>query len=1283
VDLDGLLALVARSRRDILPFVGSGLTLAAGAPGDATLARDLARRTGVDEGTLTVVTRDAEDRHGAAAVQAHVAEIFSGLRLRPTPALTAVCGAPGRRVLTTNYDDGLEQAARARDLEPITLRPNDARIVDDGPGEGQLYVIHLHGIPDEPSSIVLPGATTHGLADDEIFTRFVSAVMAPRILVYLGFSLGAGESHLREIVRWLGAQPENTQRQYLLQDRAGLADRRGELENLSTYRNVTVVEYYADPRHTAVERVAVALAPREDDELAWVWPPLLRVRAGEDDDRLRSRITGFDYEYGEPTDVQFADDVLAESRSLVVGGPGLGKTTLLDNLPHFDPKRPHARAQLRDFRSAEPPERGILKLLRGIRVEELDAGDALLALDGLDEVDEGLENNAVAAVLAAIDQWPSHTWVVTSRPGRAAAALAATGMPEFRLFASRRWARAYLETRAVPPDRVARALLDGYGLGDLLAIPALAKRLADHLLQDGSDVTPLKLLVDQQHQAARDEADRHRQATASLADWLRSVAIALELRGRTSAPIQELVDLRGPGELSAAEARRRLVEVTLLADMPGTTAFPAKTLQEGLVADAILQTRDVVETVRQIAMAEIAGRPRLRDDLELTLDLVFEHADRDTRRGLRELDPLRWARTVPTRGDEHDAREAFELIWAWHAERALAFALAGEEGLRTTRQAITEIVRRWPQVALERRETLERDLCDERPAARLRALTVLSALPTADDRTAGWLVPLLSDGAARVVELAAGTAARLRVREAEDALTALLKARNDLVRIAALRALVELVDADRLPQLAARVKVADDLRRVSRRLNERLDLDTAIALVRTRDDMNATTAWLVDRLVDTAHPGAWTATRVAALAQACAARHGSGMPDPQRLATVFARHPQEAIAAVQVARVGGKPYAPRQQLLALARLDASLLAGDGHADLRAAVAGAVAEEEERARREADSDRAMRLRELLDARGVDVDARELLDLLPPRRDIDARHRDMLLEIVDRWWPEAGFPEDIDERHHALLELGASIEAPLTVERWMQLLDEHAAAPRFGRYPLGCDTVTWWLHQTYGPQYDNALIQRIDGADGDELRTLAVIGHAGPPGAVTDAVIARLRASGPATPAWRSVVGLMADRADAAGTVHELLTPDVPPDVRAYIIAGLARTGDAAAQAEHVGDVARRVEAGERPERLAHWKPAETPELLAALGRLADAALTHGANELRGSALGHLGQWTDPAVLDVLDDLVRRHDDDDAWIAITRDNAARRFATRAVLDRLAPRLADVAAFFDTLV
>lgn len=521
MNLDALIALVTTERDRVLPFVGSGLTLAAGAPSAADLAGDLAHRTKVpcnpDRPSLTAVTRDAEDHHGTLLVQRHVAEIITGLRLRPTPALTAICGTPGRRVLTTNYDDGIERAARSRGLEPIILLPDDARVVDDRPDEGQLHVIHLHGIPDDPASLVLPGATTHGLDDDSVFNAFVRSVMAPRILLYLGFSLGTSESHLHRIIRWLGAKPHGAGRHHLLVDRKEVIRRTAEMEQLTTYRNVTVVPYEADALHTAVERVAVALAPLEEHELTWVYPPLLCLGQDDDEESLRRRMSGFDFEWGDRGDVSQPADLLGDDPCVIVAGPGMGKTTLLERLPTFAPNRPTGTAQLRDFRPTRCPQDAIDRLLRPLPVAVLRGRGGLMLLDGLDEVDEELEEDAVRAILAALNHWPDHTWVIASRPGRAADALSARSVVTYRMLASRRWARTYLETRSVPPDRMRRALFDGYGLGDLLAIPLFAKRLADRLLADDyADTGPLDLLVDEQYAAAEREAVRHRHATTSL-----------------------------------------------------------------------------------------------------------------------------------------------------------------------------------------------------------------------------------------------------------------------------------------------------------------------------------------------------------------------------------------------------------------------------------------------------------------------------------------------------------------------------------------------------------------------------------------------------------------------------------------------------------------------------------------------------------------------------------------------------------------------------------------------
>lgn len=117
MNTEELIAVLCTERAHVVPFVGSGMAAAAGAPPTSVLACELARRCGLsapNDAGLVDVTAQAEAAFGASAVKERLAEIVTGWRLHPTPALTALCGVPAGRVLTTNYDDGIERSARAR-----------------------------------------------------------------------------------------------------------------------------------------------------------------------------------------------------------------------------------------------------------------------------------------------------------------------------------------------------------------------------------------------------------------------------------------------------------------------------------------------------------------------------------------------------------------------------------------------------------------------------------------------------------------------------------------------------------------------------------------------------------------------------------------------------------------------------------------------------------------------------------------------------------------------------------------------------------------------------------------------------------------------------------------------------------------------------------------------------------------------------------------------------------------------------------------------------------------
>ncbi len=291
----------------VLPFVGAGMSIAAGAPPAETLAAELARRAGVgvsDGASLTEVSASGEAAVGALSMQEHLAEIITGLRLKPTPALTALCGVVAGRVLTTNYDDGVERAAASRGLDPVPLLPTDPRMLEP-PQEGELQVVHLHGLPGTPSSLVLPGRSTNALVSNSVFERFLSATMAPSNVLYLGFSFGLAELHLRSLLAWLSTEVEEAAEHFLLLPEEDVRERKDDMAVFEGFGLVKVVAYETDARHSWVERVATTLAPRAapDGERpsswrarpTWVQPVMVRSAPGEDREQLQQRIAGFDY----------------------------------------------------------------------------------------------------------------------------------------------------------------------------------------------------------------------------------------------------------------------------------------------------------------------------------------------------------------------------------------------------------------------------------------------------------------------------------------------------------------------------------------------------------------------------------------------------------------------------------------------------------------------------------------------------------------------------------------------------------------------------------------------------------------------------------------------------------------------------------------------------------------------------------------------------------------------------------------------------------------------------
>lgn len=176
--------------------------------------------------------------------------------------------------------------------------------------------------------------------------------------------------------------------------------------------------------------------------------------------------------------------------------------------------------------------------------------------------------------------------------------------------------------------------------------------------------------------------------------------------------------------------------------------------------------------------------------------------------------------------------------------------------------------------------------------------------------------------------------------------------------------------------------------------------------------------------------------------------------------------------------------------------------------------------------------------------------------------------------------------------------------------------------------------------------------------------------------------RLRELSPEDRYWNNSAGLLIGE-KTIGLGRTLLTLNLPPGTRQYLIRELAREGDADAQTDVIARLVASVTAGEQPEPP-HWtRDISEPNVLDELAALARTAIDHDAPKVLGFALGAIQKNESDHALTLIADLAAEFGDGHPDIGIRAEQVQRRRATRAVLDRLPQTVAQAAAWFETYV
>jgi SIR2-like domain/HEAT repeats len=840
--------LLAREREDIVPLIGAGLGVAAGLPSAAVLAATLRERSGCElsaaAGDFGGVCRELEGSIGIEALARLVGGAITPVEPTPTSSLMAIARCPTALILTTNYDDAIERSVAAIGKNPARLCLGDPRI-GETPKEGEVFVVHLHGVAEEPETMILTTAQRDELMEDQPYLSRLRALVLGRRVVSLGLRLSAEEPHLRAELRALGRLGGERVPLVILPE--GEVD-----EELSILEGDRLIEFHrTDPSqdYLEVRQCAQLIAPLPTDPTEiidsradpvfppFLPPPLLGPEQLAEADRDPAvTVLMAETEHGSLADLT---EVAAAQRALLIAAPGRGKTWALRRLGEMNA----GRAVFCDLRDLQPdtgdPERAFARLVgrsgeafddrtpRPAR-EALREGSFIFLLDGLEEATLGDHAGVVSAILAAADEWPQHSYVVATRPTSEAGRLLDAGFARFVIEGSEGWGRRYLRLAGITEEQIAHLFEVAPTIGPQLAIPRYAARIGREL-QEETEGVPLasgsfERLMRGERTNLEESANRLGVEVAELLAWARRLAAMIELRGETDAAIEEIAALPGPEGRSSRAACEELVQVALLRDLPDRARFSAQVSQETLCADAILAAEDPIAALTHLAIAEVDGRPVFRDDIEHTLDLVFEGSPAELRRELRGLDALRWARTQGD-GDLEAVAEAIDVIRSWHRERRLWIPYSGENQLRGPGEALKFLHGISPASLEALRGELRAECRNEERTVRGNAIEMLGMLPP-DEETEAILRDLLADPDDVVRRQAAHIVADFKLAGlGEDLWEAWERESDELAMQAIGLALTEICEEADLPAAIERLRRnRRGWRRISYRLLARLEL---------------------------------------------------------------------------------------------------------------------------------------------------------------------------------------------------------------------------------------------------------------------------------------------------------------------------------------------------------------------------------------------------------------------------------------------------------------------------
>jgi hypothetical protein len=750
MDHSSLVEQLDRMRARAVPIIGAGLAVGCGAPSSAELANELAQAAGVEfpeSMDLYEVANELERRHGRTWVQECVADITLTRELTPTPVMLAVTLINRRLVATTNYDDAIEEAARRHGLTPERLVPSQLPTVLQGPGQGELFVLHLHGTAHLPETIVLTDETYEAARRDEALQLAVRVLAAGSSLVFLGHRLASNETHLRRDVKQaveLFGGGEHL-----------LLHAEGELSEPAMFESETGVRAMAYPNPDRDHRLLVPFARRlgvpplsaphahvphvaAPVEAAYEPMPVAPAAEVETDEQRQLWHYRWLYKGENPPTV----DDLASSPLLLIGRPGTGKTQALLHIAQRSSNAVYLRlgSVTAPITGQDPVDvlvgwvhsaGGSFHAVPAVTRATLQDNAYDFLLDALDEHPASRRRDLIGAAGAMASAMPQHRWVLASRRVPELTADALVDFDRYELVPTREWMVRYAEQHGVDQAELDDRLRTAPALADLLDVPLFTAATVA-LVKSGQPIpsSPLDLLLSYASRALDNEETRLGADPVAIDTWLDRLALAMLCAGTDSATNQDVASASLIGELPPGVTSDHLVTRVLLVESGGELRFPIRPIRDARAIRELCRLPHGGRIFERFGVVRLAGQEHLRPDWQYAVDLLAS-AGQDWLTRVGRVDPLTAARATTVEQGQSERLDAAQIILDWYRSHRIHIPRPSEGQLRDDLEAVRLLVKHSELDALV--PDLIQDLADPDPARRGNAVEVLSAVGAVDE----------------------------------------------------------------------------------------------------------------------------------------------------------------------------------------------------------------------------------------------------------------------------------------------------------------------------------------------------------------------------------------------------------------------------------------------------------------------------------------------------------------------------------------------------------------------